>query len=52
MVARKERMIIMRAGKGAMTAKQLGELIEFFPKTQIFESSGYWTDNRTKAIMK
>ena len=51
-VPRKERMLMMRAGKGAMTAKQLDEMMEMYPKTQIFDPSGYWTNDRIKAAMK
>lgn len=51
-VPRKERMLMMRAGKGAMTAKELDELMQIYPKTQIFDPSGYWTDERIKAAMK
>lgn len=51
-VPRKERMVMMRAGKGAMTAKQLDEMMQLYPKTQIFDPSGYWTDDRIKAAMK
>jgi uncharacterized protein (TIGR03067 family) len=48
----KERMQMMRVGKGGMTAKQLDEMMELFPKTQIFDPSGYWTPERVKAAMK
>jgi hypothetical protein len=51
-VPKKERMLMMRAGKGAMTAKQLDELLQMFPRTQIFDPSGYWTTERMKAAMK
>jgi hypothetical protein len=50
-VPRKERMVMMRTGKGAMTAKQLDEMMQMFPKTQIFDPSGYWTTERIKAAM-
>jgi hypothetical protein len=48
----KERMQMMRVGKGGMTAKQLDKMMELFPKTQIFDPSGYWTPERVKAAMK
>jgi|GEM_PF-503014 len=51
-VPRKERMLMMRVGKGAMTAKQLDEMMQLYPKTQIFDPSGYWTPERIKAAMK
>lgn len=50
-VPRRERMQMMRAGKGAMTAKQLDEMMQLYPKTQIFDPSGYWTTARIKAAM-
>ena len=40
-VPRKERMQMMRTGKGAMTANQLDEMMQLYPKTQIFDPSGY-----------
>ena len=51
-VPQKERMQMMRAGKGAMTAKQLDEMRQLYPKTQIFDPSGYWTNERIAAAMK
>ena len=51
MVPRKERMQMMRVGKGAMTAKQLDEVLQLYPKTQIFDPSGYWTTARIKGAM-
>ena len=51
-VPRKERMQMMRAGNGAMTAKQLDEMMQLYPKTQIFDPSGYWTNERITAAMK
>ena len=52
MAPRKDRMVMMRAGKGALIAKQLDELMTLYPKTQMFDPSGYWTDERIKAAMK
>jgi len=51
-VPQKDRMQMMRVGKGGMTAKQLDEMMEMYPKTQIFDPSGYWTPQRIKAAMK
>lgn len=51
-VPNRERMQMMRTGKGAMTSKQLDEMMELYPKTQIFDPSGYWTTDRIKAAMK
>ena len=51
-VPKKDRMLMMRAGKGALTAKQLDELMQMYPTTQMFDPSGYWTDDRIKAAMK
>ena len=52
LVPRKERMQMMRVGKVGMTAKQLDEMLEIYPKTQIFDPSGYWNPQRVKAAMK
>jgi internalin A len=52
LVPRKDRMVMMRTGKGALSAKQLDELMQMYPKTQIFDPSGYWTPDRIKAAMK
>lgn len=51
-VPRKDRMSMMRTGKGALTAKQLDEVMKMYPSTQIFDPSGYWTDDRIRAAMK
>ena len=51
-VPRKDRMVMMRAGKGAMTAKQLDEMMQLYPKTQIFDPSGFWRPERIEAAMK
>ena len=51
-VPRKDRMVMMRAGKGAITAKQLDKMMQLYPKTQIFDPSGYWTTERIKAAMR
>jgi hypothetical protein len=51
-VPRKERMVMMRSGKGALTAKQLDEIVQMYPGTQIFDPSGYWTPDRVTAAMK
>lgn len=52
LVPKKDRMVMMRVGKGAMTAKQLDEMMEMYPKTQIFDPSGYWRPDRIEAAMK
>ena len=52
LVPKKDRMLMMRVGKGAMTAKQLDEMMEMYPKTQIFDPSGYWRPERIEAAMK
>ena len=52
LVPRKDRMQMMRVGKGAMTANQLDEIMQLYPKTQIFDPSGYWNPQRIKAAMK
>jgi hypothetical protein len=51
-VPRKDRIVMMRAGKGALTAKQLDEILQMYPGTQIFDPSGYWTPDRVTAAMK
>ncbi|MFZ4778850.1 MAG: hypothetical protein ACOYM3_26080, partial [Terrimicrobiaceae bacterium] len=51
-VPKKERMVMMRTGKGALTATQLEEVMRMYPSTQIFDPSGYWTTERLKAAMK
>jgi hypothetical protein len=51
-VPKKDRMLMMRVGKGAMTAKQLDEIMEMYPQTQIFDPSGYWRPERIEAAMK
>lgn len=51
-VPKKERIVMMRTGKGALTANQLDEMMQMFPKTQIFDPSGFWTNERIKAAMK
>ena len=43
---------MMRVGKGAITAKQLDEMMEMYPKTQIFDPSGYWRPKRIETAMK
>jgi len=35
-----------------MTAKQLDEIMEMYPQTQIFDPSGYWRPERIEAAMK
>lgn len=52
LVPKKDRMVMMRVGKGAMTAKQLDEMMEMYPKMQIFDPSGYWRPERIEAAMK
>jgi hypothetical protein len=52
LVSNKDRMVMMGAGKGEMTAKQLDELMQMYPRTHFFDPSGYWTDERIKAAMK
>jgi len=52
LVPRKERMQMMRVGKEGMTAKQLDEMMQLYPKTQIFDPSGYWRPERIEAAMK
>ena len=52
MVPRKDRMVMMRTGKAALTPKQLDEVMQMYPGTQIFDPSGYWTPERVKAAMK
>ena len=52
MIPKKERMVMMRSGKGALTAKQLDEIVQMYPGTQIFDPSGYWTPDRVTAAMK
>ncbi len=51
-VPRKERMIMMRTGKAALSPKQLDELMIMYPTTQMFDPSGYWTSERIRAAMK
>ena len=51
-VPKKDRMLMMRVGKGAMTAKQLDEIMEMYPQTQIFDPSGYWRPERIEAAVK
>jgi hypothetical protein len=51
-VPKKDRMVMMRTGKGEMTAKQLDEVMQMYPGTQIFDPSGYWTPERVKAAMR
>ena len=52
MVPNKDRMQMMRTGRGALTPKQLDEVMQIYPNTQIFDPSGYWTPERTQAAMK
>ena len=52
MVPKKDRMQMMRTGRGALTPKQLDEVMQMYPNTQIFDPSGYWTPERTRAAMK
>ena len=52
MVPKKDRMQMMRTGRGALTPKQLDEVMQMYPNTQIFDPSGYWTPERTQAAMK
>jgi hypothetical protein len=52
LVPKKERMVMMRAGKGALTSKQLDEIVQMYPGTQIFDPTGYWTPDRVTAAMK
>jgi hypothetical protein len=52
MVPKKDRMVMMRTGKGPPTAKQLDELMGMYPRTQFFDPSGYWTPERVKGAMK
>lgn len=41
-----------RAEQQCLTANQLDEMMQLYPKTQIFDPSGYWTTERVKAAMK
>ena len=52
LVPRKDRMVMMRVGKGGMTAKQLDEMMKMYPGTQIFDPIGYWKPERIKAAMR
>jgi len=52
LVPEKNRMQMMRAGKNELTAEQFDEIRQLYPKTQIFDPSGYWTEDRIKAAMK
>ena len=51
-VPQKDKMSMMRSGRGALSPRQLDELMTLYPKTQMFDPSGYWTDERIKAAMK
>ena len=51
-VPKKDRMVMMRVGKAALSAKQIDELMTMYPGTQIFDPSGYWKPERVKAAMK
>lgn len=50
-VPKKSQMQMMRTGKRALTPKQLEEVMQMYPGTQIFDPSGYWTTERIKAAM-
>ena len=52
MVPKKDRMVMMRTGKERLTAKQIDELMQMYPGTQIFDPIGYWKPERIKAAMK
>ncbi|MEN9667869.1 MAG: hypothetical protein RLZZ326_4232 [Planctomycetota bacterium] len=52
LVPEKNRMQMMRAGKSELTAEQFDEIRQLYPKTQIFDPNGYWTEDRIKAAMK
>ncbi len=52
MVPRKDRMVMMSAGKENLSSRQVAELAELFPGTQIFDPSGYWKPERIQAAMK
>jgi hypothetical protein len=51
-VPRKERMSMMRYGKAALTPKQLDEVMQMYPGTQLFDPAGYWTTERIRGAMK
>jgi hypothetical protein len=51
-VPEKSRMLMMRAGKSELTARQFDEIHRLYPKTQLFDPAGYWTEDRIKAAMK
>jgi hypothetical protein len=51
-VPKKDKMVMMASGRGALSPKQLDELMTMYPKTQMFDPSGYWTDERIKGAMK
>jgi hypothetical protein len=50
LVPMKDRMVMMRVGKAALSAMQLVEMMKMYP-TQIFDPSGYWKPERIKAAM-
>ena len=51
-VPERDKMSMMRSGRGALSPRQLDELMTLYPKTQMFDPSGFWTDDRIKAAMK
>jgi len=51
-VPEKSRMLMMRAGKSELTARQFDEIHRLYPRTQLFDPAGYWTEDRIKAAMK
>ena len=52
LVPKKEKMVMMSAGKAPLSAKQIDEMMTMYPGTQIFDPSGYWKPERIKAAMK
>jgi hypothetical protein len=51
-VPKKDKMVMMIAGKTALAPKQLDELMTLYPETQIIDPSGYWRPERIEAAMK
>ncbi len=51
LVPRKDRMVMMRVGKAALSAKQLDEMMKMYP-AQIFDPSGYWKPERIRGAIK
>lgn len=51
-VPKKEKMLMMRVGSDRLSPQQFKEFRQMFPMTQMFDPSGYWTDDRIKAAMK